>query len=351
MTALTIKKQVVYLGANNPSSTSRHRADALRRIGCSVVVFDPYSVAKSSIKLINSINYHTSFVLLQSFLLNKLKKFFSSLSFDPDVIWINSGELFGNTILKWLKSNFNAKVLLYQNDDPTGFRDGNRFLTLRKSIPYYDLCVCVRNETELDFLCLGAKSTCRVMMSFDEREHKIDKLNEAIIVPRVGFLGTLIKRELRDIFILDLLNLFVPVDIIGPNWRKSKYWIKLKKHVLKNYITGSEYSLCLQKYALSLGLLSHGNRDLITTRTFEIPAAHGLLCAEKTSEHQLLYEHLFEAVFWSSPAECASLCKRLIQDMDLNKSIRINSFTHLITLGQGNEDVCLHILRSLFDLY
>jgi hypothetical protein len=349
MSSFNVNKQIVYIGANNSSSTSRHRADALRRIGCSVVVFDPYLVAKSSIKLINVFNYHTSFIFLQNFLLQKLKKFFSTLSFVPDVIWINSGELISITILKWLKCNFNSRVILYQNDDPTSNRDGNRFLTLRKSIPYYDLCVCVRYETELDFRCLGAKNTYRVMMSFDECAHKIDKLNEDIIVPRVGFLGTLIKKESRDIFILDLLRLFVPVDIIGPNWTKSKHWLRLKKHVLKNYMTGSEYSLCLQKYALSLGFLSHGNRDLITTRTFEIPAAHGLLCAEKTSEHQLLYEHLFEAVFWSSPAECASLCKILIQDMDLNKSIRINSFTHLITLGQGNEDVCLRILRVLFD--
>ena len=351
MNLLEYKKQIVYIGADNSGSTSRHRADALRRIGCPVTVFDPYLVVKSNRKLINVFNYHSSFVFVQKLLLQKLKRFFSTLSFVPDVIWVNSGELLGITVLKWLKRNFNSKVILYQNDDPTGNRDGNRFLTLRKSIPYYDLCVCVRYETELDFLCLGAKKTYRVMMSFDECEHKIDNLDEAIIVPRVGFLGTLIKKESRDIFILDLLKLFVPIDIIGPNWTKSKHWLRLKKNVLKSYISGSEYSLCLQKYALSLGLLSHGNRDLITTRTFEIPAAHGLLCAEKTSEHQLLYEHLFEAVFWSSSVECASLCKSLIQDMNLNKFIRINGFAHLIALGQGNEDVCLRILRVLFDPY
>ena len=112
MNLLEYKKQIVYIGADNSGSTSRHRADALRRIGCPVTVFDPYLVVKSNRKLINVFNYHSSFVFVQKLLLQKLKRFFSTLSFVPDVIWVNSGELLGITILKWLKRNFNSKVIL-----------------------------------------------------------------------------------------------------------------------------------------------------------------------------------------------------------------------------------------------
>ena len=342
------KKQIIYIGDINPASTSRQRADALRRLGCSVEFFDPYLVVRSNSKIINILNYHSSFVLIQYYLLKKLKCFFGNLSFNPDVIWINSGELLGPKILKWLKSTCEAQIVLYQNDDPSGSRDGNRFLTLRRSIPYYDLCVCVRYETELDFLCLGAKNTYRVMMSYDECSHKIVNLDRTCILPRVGFLGTFIKNESRDIFMINLLQRLVPVEIIGPNWRKSVYWSSLKKYVVRSFISGSDYASSLQKYALSIGLLSHGNRDLLTTRSFEIPAAHGLLCAEKTSEHQLLFEHMVEAIFWSSVDECSALCTQLLYDLDLNYFIRRNGFCHLMNLGQGNEDVCLRILRVLF---
>src|SRR5204863_237836 len=83
------------------------------------------------------------------FLQNKINHWIRNkiegLEIKPDLVWINSGELFGPLCLKTLKQ-MNVPIVLYNNDDPTGNRDGQRFAMLLKAIPFYDLTVVMRNE-------------------------------------------------------------------------------------------------------------------------------------------------------------------------------------------------------------
>ena len=105
-------------------------------------------------------------------------------------------------------------------------------------------------------------------------------------------------------------------------------------------------SLCASCHTASicLGFLSHQNRDLHTRRSVEIPACGGLLCAERTSEHQLLYEEGVEALFWDTAEECAKKCKKILADSQLNHSVRSASSRRIREMGVGNEDICRQIL-------
>ncbi|WP_413404230.1 MULTISPECIES: glycosyltransferase [unclassified Synechococcus] len=270
----------------------------------------------------------------------------------PDVIWVNSGEYFGSRILKWLRLEYRCKIVLYQNDDPTGFRDGNRFISLLNALPFYDLCVFVRAETTLEALSLGAKQVLRVFPSYDEICHNFDVNNlsqshEAKLV--VSFVGTLIPNEKRDKFLVNLIQAGLPLTLVGNKWSRSSLWPKLKRIYEGSALTGNDYSIALRNAAISLGFLSHGNRDLVTRRSFETPACGGLLCAERTSEHQLLYEDGREAVFWDSEDECILQCKKLLNDkLERDRICNIGN-EHVRSMGAGNEDICLHILSVLLD--
>jgi hypothetical protein len=99
--------------------------------------------------------------------------------------------------------------------------------------------------------------------------------------------------------------------------------------------------------AVTLGFLSHQNRDLVTTRSFETPACGGLFCAERTSEHQLLYEDGWEAVFWDSTEECILQCNKLLGDPELRQKICTTGAQHVREIGVGNEDICRQILASI----
>jgi spore maturation protein CgeB len=97
---------------------------------------------------------------------------------------------------------------------------------------------------------------------------------------------------------------------------------------------------------VSLGLLSKGNRDLTTQRSFEIPYLGGVLCAERTSEHVALYREDFEAVFWSTPEECAEKCMQLLRDEQRRERLAINGRHRCLRNGTTNEYVMAQILEE-----
>lgn len=341
---------ILYLGSNSPASTSRHRADALRRLGCEVTVVDPEELVGLRRRWQSFIDYRTGYRFLQRRLLRDLKAKICSLNNSPDLIWVNGGELLGPGIAKWLRLSFHCKIILYQNDDPTGFRDGNRFLSLRTVLPFYDLCFFVRTETALEALAMGARRVLRVLMSYDEVLHVSRQLTSEPndqLQPVVSFIGTLIPGEPRDRFLDALIHAGVPVRLIGNQWQRSSLWPVLQTIYQGPGRTGMAYSEALGNAAVSLGFLSHQNRDLVTRRSFETTACGGLLCAERTSEHQLLYEDGWEAVFWDSVEECIFQCQNLLGDLKFRHKTCINAAQHVRQIGVGNQDVCRQILASL----
>jgi hypothetical protein len=105
--------------------------------------------------------------------------------------------------------------------------------------------------------------------------------------------------------LLELLKLGVPVTIRGTNWNKAPQWPGLKSAWKSGPVRGDDYAKAIQCAKVNVGLLSKGNRDLHTTRSLEIPALGGLLCAERSSEHLALYTEGVEALFWSDADRCA----------------------------------------------
>ena len=263
-----------------------------------------------------------------------------------DLVWIDSGEFFGPRVLSWIKGLFQS-LFVYTIDDPTGNRDACRFHTLRKSFSLYSLCVFVRQETSLEALALGAKKAITVSRSFDEIAHfeaGSDAPIEEELYP-LTFLGTNIPGEKRDVFLAHLLHIGISLRIVGNMYERSRHWNKIKLYHSQAAI-GSDYVSLIKSSIACLGLLSHQNRDLITTRSLEIPACSGILCGESSSEHHLIYENYVEAMFWNQPCEIPDLINRL-EDPQFRSFMRQASFHRISEIGYGNEDICRYILSLL----
>lgn len=337
---------ILYLGSTSPGSTSAHRAAALERLGHQVVALDPACQLPRRRKWRAWIDFRTGFRFCQIGLRLGLSRELAMLQPAPAIVWVNSGELLGPSTLFWLRSLYACPFILYCNDDPTGPRDWNRFASLRKAFSIYDLCVCVRDNNVLEWLASGACKTLRVWMSFDENVHRVA---QAVGRPdlKLCFIGTNISAEHRDRFLKQLLEAEVPLSIHGTRWQRSKYWPQLRGSCHEGFAVDAGYTTVLWQAALSLGLLSHRNRDLHTQRSLEAPAASSVLLAERTSEHQLLYEEGVEALFWQSPQECAHIAKEMLGNIHELAAVRHAGHQRVGELGVGNEDICRQVLAAL----
>lgn len=342
--------RILYLGSNHPSSTSAHRARALVRLGHTVEVRDPRPAIASRVSssLESAIHYRTGYRLLQ----RRMQRWTEQVvdqSNRPDLVWVNSGELLGKACLQTLKG-LKCPIILYSNDDPTGNRDGRRFDSLLRALPCYDLCAVMREVNKREYQERGAQNVLRVFMSYDEEAHR--PFSQVSDIPdtfrsEVAFIGTWMRHEKRDEFLLKLIQQGVPVSIWGSRWLKSPHWKALQPHHRGGALSGRDYVAAMQGAQICLGLLSKENRDLHTRRSVEVPYAGGLLCAERTSEHQAMYQEGVEAVFWSDADECARLCKELLANDSRREDIRQAGMRRVSALSAGNEDICRTILEKV----
>ncbi|WP_051675960.1 CgeB family protein [Polaromonas glacialis] len=341
--------RILYIGNSGTGGTSRHRADALRRLGHEVLVADPYLALKASLenRWLGAFHYRTGYCFLQSAVEHWMRRLLAEAK-DVDIAWVDNGELLGSRSVRMLNAA-GLTTLLFNHDDPAGKRDGRRFDSMLKALAFYDLCAVVRQQNIQEYQALGAKNVLRIWMSYDEIVHA--PYPDPAGIPdifrsEVVFIGTWMRGEGRDQFVLDLLERGIPVSIWGQRWEKSPLWEQLKGCHRGGNLSGRDYVAAIQGAKVCLGMLSRGNRDQHTTRSMEIPYAGGVLCAERTSEHLELYREEVEAVFWSSADECARKCRRLLADAPWRESVRLAGMARIRASRHGHEDVCRLLVEA-----
>ncbi|WP_339726243.1 glycosyltransferase [uncultured Paraglaciecola sp.] len=338
-------KRILYVGECNGNSLCR--LNAMKRLGYSVEVVTPRKFLPDS-AWVSRIFWRFSGIFFVPWINVGLKKFLKKRA-TYDLVWVNAGDYLFPSSVEILKQA-TKKIVNYNTDDPYGKRDGNRHLGYLKSVPLYDLIVVVRKPNIAEAYQFGAKQVYFTFMTADEIEHKpvdLTKSDKGKYKFDVLFLGTWFPE--RGPFMLKLIELGVPLTIVGPNWGKSPEWPKLKNCVASNGFFGKDYSKAIQESKICLGLLSKGNRDEHTTRSMEIPALGSLFCAERTTEHEFLYKDGVEAVFWRTPEECAEKCLGLLQNPSLIDEISKNGNTKVYKNGSFNEDMIKSVLGRVIN--
>ncbi len=330
--------------------TASHRGHALARNGHIVFKHNPYHALNSQLNnyLLRLFHYRTGYQFLQKSVCTWLNGI-TKASGKIDLIWIDGGELFGAKAVQILKQH-NLPLVLFNHDDPTGKRDGQRFASCRSALPYYDVVTAVREDSEVELKILCKGKVLRIWRTYDEIEHQplpYKKITNSF-KSDVCFIGTWMRHENRDLFLLDLQSRGLNIAIWGDRWQKSAYWPQLKNHWRGSSLSGQDYVSAIQGAKICLGLLSKGNRDLHTTRSMEIPYAGGLLCAERTLEHLQLYRENEEAVFWSDAQECAEKCLDLLAHPEKRERIRLAGMKRVLANKVGNEDICQQIIDAAF---
>jgi len=339
---------ILYLGPNH--GTSRHRADALSRLGHSVELIDPWAFLPQHHfikKIIGKLTYEIGPAWMELYVRRYLMAGINSRHFD--VIWNNQCELIsGNTVLL-LKEHTNWLVT-YANDDPFGTRDKRRFSLYQNSIRHYDLMAVVRKVNVNEACAFGARKVILVPFTADEIAHApLDLSSEEKDrwSSEVTFIGTWMPE--RGPFVAKLIQFALPISLYGDRWEKASEWRIIKKIWRGPGLVGKAYVKAIQSSKICLGLVSKGNRDLHTTRSSEIPYIGSVLCAERTDEHLAMYREDEESVFWSTPEECAQKCFALLANKKRRNRIAKAGRRRCLDSGYLNEPVMQRILDSLLD--
>jgi spore maturation protein CgeB len=332
---------ILYIGLN--AGTGRHRAEAFQRLGHDVFVVDPSSFLLDN-RLAGRWAWKTGGLFLEDLMRRRVLANIPDTRFD--LVFIDGGDLVGPSLVRELKRRFGA-VANYNLDDPYGGRDGRRWNLYLQAVPFYDLVVVVRDCNVPEAVARGARAVLRVHRSADEVAHaprRISEQQRQKWASEVLFAGTWMPE--RGPFIARLIKLGVPLSIYGDRWKKAREWSVLRPCWQGPNLDGDNYAEAILCAKVNLGLLSKGNRDLTTQRSFEIPHLGGVLCAERTSEHLELYQENEEAVFWSNPEECAEKCMQLLRDDRHRKRLAINGRRRCLLNRTTNESVLARILQT-----
>lgn len=340
--------KILCLGQNY--GTSRHRADAMRRLGHRVELINPWAFLPQQPfikKVIGKLTYEIGPAWMESYVRRRLLAAINGKRFD--VIWSNECELIGASTALLLKEYANWLVT-YANDDPFGPRDKKRFSLYKNSISHYDLIAVVRQPNVNEAYAHGARKVTLVSFTADEIAHApldLPSEEKARWASEVTFIGTWMPE--RGPFIAELMRLGVPIDLYGDRWQKAPEWSFLKKVWRGPGLVGPDYVKAIQSARICLGLLSKGNRDMSTRRSAEIPFIGSVLCAERTGEHLAMYKEDEEAVFWDTPEECAEKCFTLLADEPRRQAIARSGRQRCMKSGYLNEPMMKRILDALPD--
>lgn len=266
-----------------------------------------------------------------------------------DLVWVDGGGLVSSSLVRRLRKRF-GPVVNYNLDDPYGKRDGKKWRHYLGAVSSYDLVVVVRECNVAEARSHRAKDVMLVDRSADEEAHARRVLSPEDLErwsSEVVFIGTWMPE--RGPFLAKLVHRGVPLTIYGDRWDRAAEWPLLKSGWRgPGLYIDEQYSKAIQSAKVCIGLLSVGNRDTCTQRSFEVPYLKAVLCAQRTTEHTSLYREDVEAVFWDTPEECADKCNKLLADPVWRTELAARGQQRCIQNGTLNEMVLGRILARVF---
>jgi spore maturation protein CgeB len=334
--------RILYIGPD--SGTSRHRFHALQRLGHDVTLIDTFQ-AFGNRGLLMTWGFRTGYLGLERIITEFTLDAVGNNFFD--VVWVDNGETVGKPLATALKKHSHY-ILNHNLDNPFTGRDGSRWRLFHQALPCYDLLATPRVSTCNSAKAAGAARPIVFPFTADEVVHRpvpLSEADQATFRSDVAFIGTWMPE--RGPFLQRIVERGVPLRIFGPRWNKAPEYRTLLPLVTCRSLNDSDYVKAVAGAKIAIGLLSIGNEDLHTTRSLEIPAIGSLLCAWRTSDHDEMYVDGEEAVFFSTPDECADACLALLADENKLRSISAAGHARNLRNNWFNERLCANVLGAL----
>ena len=161
----------------------------------------------------------------------------------------------------------------------------------------------------------------------------------------VGFVGYFETDRANHIAFLAANG--VPVRVCGESWRHFARTGRLLQPPQPS-IYALDYTKALCGAKINLCFLRKANRDRQTQRSVEIPACGAFMLAERTDEHQELFEEGREAEYFSSPEELLEKVKYYLAHPQERQRIAAAGRRRCLDSGYSYNDRLREILQRIF---
>lgn len=211
---------------------------------------------------------------------------------------------------------------------------------------HWDAIVTTKSFNVPELIARGASKVIHVWSAYDPALHF--KWSEPKAKSfKIGFVGN--RRVDRRELILRIAQEYRhDFYLAGPGWWKDSVPLAFSNSVVPRFGKyGERFSESVSKVQVNLVLLNSGNRDLHTCRTFEVPAAGGLVLAKRTHEHEELFKDMQSAVFFGSTEELIEKTQFLISNPSHAQQIRERGYKEITNGGHTYKDRAAEIMREL----
>lgn len=280
---------------------------ALHRLGHSIQIVDEYHYypltwrsvpARLLRKLCRPILVHE--------LLLEARRF--AAAFDPEAVFVFKGNSVHPDVIRFYKARGTPCLNFYPD---VSFAVHGRYIP--KTLPLYDHVFTTKSWGIADMQSqLGLKHVSFLEHGYDPEIHRPLSLTGSD-QDRYGcdvvFIGTWSPKKEA---ILSELKRSLPnlkMKIWGIYWQNSRS-PELTSSIMGDELLGEAYSRALQASTICLGILSEQRKgassgDLITSRTFNIPACGAFMLHERNDEAVRYFDEGSEAEFYGSAEELA----------------------------------------------
>ncbi|HBS47704.1 TPA: hypothetical protein DEO28_05070 [Candidatus Dependentiae bacterium] len=209
--------------------------------------------------------------------------------FNPDFIFIAKGENISFKTIRYLKNNFQSKIVNFYPDNPFCFWNGNSNSNILLSLPFYDYFLIWSKMLIPVLESVGAKKVEYFPFAFDENlfDQKIMITKEDVekYTSDVCFVGT--WEPYREKWLNDLILKMPNLDLAiwGNEWSKNLASNSpLRNHLQGKAIYGIEMIKAFRLSKINLNFIRKQNITSHNMRTMEVPASRAFLLTERTVE-------------------------------------------------------------------
>ena len=319
-------KRILYIGQFSEGTTSKMRAEALKKITGPVdfQIIDTHIPFYKCHPLWRSLafRYKTGKVLqlTNRYILNNISGYY-------DVIWVDKAVFITKKTTRILR--LNCEKLIHYTPDPAFRINSSRHFY--QSLPLYDYVITTKSFEKKDYINHIAEDKLIYIPQGYNRELHYPRHSFEAKKEQVLFIG--LHENSREKVIDNLLSHDIPVALAGMNWER---YVAKRKDKLLTYlgkgVFGEKYASTVSASRFGLGLVSKRFPELHTTRTFEIPACGTALITER-NEETIKYFDEEDVIFYSNAKEMVERIKFFMDRPDDLKRTTNNGYLNVIDGG------------------